>query len=183
MLTNKQTKMLELLGKQMSKCKDCGLFVNGRSMPYWSTKSKYLMISESPNGTDIKDNNIFWDFMANNQLTKQDFIILNSVNCKIMNDGKPCKPSEYHREVCHNWTRKYIKTVKPEKILVMGNFAINSLTGEWGIGKFYKDNKLLSKHVLYGINTSIIRMYNPSVLLFDKSKETQLQKSIKLLKE
>ena len=41
---------------------------------------------------------IFWELASEYQLVERDFVILSSVNCKMING----KPSEYHRDCCRD---------------------------------------------------------------------------------
>lgn len=41
---------------------------------------------------------------------------------------------------------------------------------------------LLTNEEIFGINIGVVRSYHPSALIYDKKKEDDLRKSIKLLK-
>lgn len=120
--------------------------------------------------------------MAEYQLRKEDFLIVNTVNCRPMNGNKNGKPSEHHRNCCKPWIQKYIKIFQPDKILLFGNYALHAILGEWGIGKFYKEDMLLTKENVFGSIYSVVRSYHPSAMIYDKKKEQDIRKSIKLLK-
>lgn len=98
-----------------------------------------MIIGEVPDETEVRDNkpfsgtkgDMFWKIMAEHQLTKREFLILYAVQCRVVKKGnKTGHPSEMHRNLCRDWIRKYMKVLKPEKIMLMGNFAINTITGE-----------------------------------------------------
>lgn len=186
----KKKKMLEILDSQIQKCTECILHENGRAKPYWTENSRYMMVLEAPGKEEVENNEVIigktgrmlWDIMAEYQLTKEMFLIINSVNCRPMNGNKNGKPSEYHRKCCNPWLRKYIKVFKPKKIILFGNYAINTLLGEWGISKFYTGNILLTEEKIFDIKLNVIRSYHPSALIYDKKKEDDLRKSIKLLR-
>lgn len=181
---------LESIDLELQNCQLCDLYRNGRAKPYWTDKSKYMLILEAPGKEEVEYNEtligktgrLFWNIMSEYQFLKEDFIILNSVNCRVLNGRKNGKPSELHREKCRVWLKLYIKSFKPEKIMVLGNYALHTITGEWGIGKFYNSNKLMTEMDLFGIKTKVIRSYHPSALIYDRKKEDQLRKSIEILK-
>lgn len=68
--------------------------------------------------------------MAEYQLKRENFLIMNSVNCRSKKGNKNITPSEHHRTCCRPWLRKYIKVFKPDKILLMGNPSIHTILGE-----------------------------------------------------
>ena len=189
---NKLTyRKLKILDGQIQCCKDCNLYENGRAKPYWSEKSKYMLILEAPGKEEVENNEtligktgrMFWDMMTEYQFLKEHFIILNSVNCRVMNGNKNGKPSELHRDCCRKWIKAYIGVFKPEKIMLLGNYAIHTMTNEWGVGEFYKKDKLLTESDIFGIDTKLIRSYHPSAMIYNKEREKELRKSIELLKE
>lgn len=188
---NKKTfNMLKLLDGQIQSCEKCNLFQNGRAKPFWTGESKYMMVLEAPGKEEVENNETligktgrkFWEIAADYHLSKEMFIILNSVNCRVLNGNKNGKPSEYHRDCCRDWLRKYIKVFQPEKILLCGNYAIHTILGEWGITKFYKENNLLTEHKIYDINTKMIRMIHPSSMIYNNGRKDNIISSLKLLK-
>jgi uracil-DNA glycosylase family 4 len=95
------------------------------------------MLLEAPGKEEVENNEVIigktgrmlWDIMAEYQLRKQDFLIMNSVNCRVLNGKKNGKPSEAHRDCCRPWIRKYIKVFQPRKIILFGNFALHTILG------------------------------------------------------
>lgn len=148
------------------------------------------MILEAPGKEEVENNEVIigktgrmlWEIMAEYQLTKEMFLILNSVNCRVMNGNKNGKPSEYHRYCCRPWLIKYFRVFRPKKLILFGNYAMHTILGEWGISKFYTENFLLTEERFSDINISVIRSYHPSALIYDKKKEDDLRKSIELLR-
>ena len=143
-LTHKQIRMLELLDEQVLSCKDCTLHHNGgRCKPYWRLSSKYAILGEAPGADEIKFNEpffgragaILWGVMANFDLCKDDFVIVNSVNCRPVKESQRgwvnSKPEEHHQGMCRKWFRKYFKVVKPRKMIVFGNYAMGTLINEY----------------------------------------------------
>jgi len=187
----KTKKMLTLLDNQIQQCEECNLWENGRAKPYWSENSKYMMILEAPGKEEVEHNEtligktgrMFWNIAAEYQLRKQDFLIMNSVNCRVMNGKKNGKPSETHRDCCRIWLRKYIKVFQPRKLILCGNYALHTVLGLWGITKFYDESMLLTHEDIYGINVDVVKSIHPSAMIYSKDKEKDLRKSIELIKE
>lgn len=136
-LDQRGIKALKWLDGHIQSCKRCRLWKEGRAKPYWTKYSRFALIGESPWTNEVKDNEPFvgdtgellWKLMKRFGFRKQEFIVINSVNCK-PSFNPSNKPTLGQIQLCHPWIRMYIKVVKPEKILVMGNFAMSSMIGE-----------------------------------------------------
>ena len=135
MLSKKQIRMLELLDKQVSNCRKCELFKNKCSVPHWSPISKYMIISECPGYAEIRSGKPFMGVAGDiikKGLSKagfdngNEFSIINSVQCMLGNT----KPTDFQLDCCQDYVRKYIKILKPEKILCLGNYAKYIFTGD-----------------------------------------------------
>ena len=183
-MTEKQYKLLKLLDKQIQNCQLCDLYKNGRTKPFWTNQAKYMMILESPGKQEVLNNEVligktgklFWLLIEEAGLNKNDFLIMNSVNCRVMNGNKQGKPSNYHLTTCNAWLRKYIKVLRPEKIILFGNYAIRTILDEWGISKY---NGIKSKKCLYGtIDSEVLRCYHPSACLYNPVTEIELQETL-----
>lgn len=163
-LNNKQIRMLELLDEQFQNCVKCSLYTNGKCPPYWTIHSKYAIVGEGPGENEVYNREPFigkagrhlWSIMSEFGLKKQQFLIVNSVNCRPIDGNKNGKPTQPQQDACRMWLRKYIKVVKPEKILILGNYAMNTMIGESmgimnlnGIKEFnneFQANYVLSVH-------------------------------------
>lgn len=187
-INDKQKIMLRLLDNQIQKCTECELHTNGRAKPYWTENSKWMMLFEAPGKEEVEANEVicgktgrmFWELLEEYQLTKDQFLIMNSVNCRVMDGRKNGKPSEYHRNMCRPWIRKYMKVFQPNIVLLFGNYSIHTILKEWGITKY---NGLLTEENLFdSINTKVIRCFHPSAMIYDKSKKDKILKTIKLFK-
>ena len=183
--------MLHLLDEQIQICENCVLNENGIVKPYWTEHSKYMIIGEGPSELEVNGYNhfigqrgkMFWKIMAEEGFTKNEFLIMNSVQCRVVKKGnKTGKPSVLHRKMCKSWIEKYFRILLPEKILLFGNFAINSIMGEWGLEKFYKNDTLMTENKLFGSKVKIIRSYSPGSIIYEPSREKDLRRSIRLLR-
>lgn len=136
----KQMRMLELLDSQINKCKACSLWQNSRAKPYWTEFSKYAIIGEAPGYNEIRLNEpfvgpageILWDVVGDKGFSKEEFLVINSVNCRPVDEIKEWKngkPTEDEQLTCKPWVRKYLRVLKPEGVLILGNYAMFTVTG------------------------------------------------------
>lgn len=195
MLTIKQIKMLKLLDKQVMNCNLCELKPNGTAKPYWTSDTKYAIIGEIPGLNEIRQQvpflgaagKILTDELSKVNFESKDFLIINTVQCR-PTDSK--KPNEDQIIKCQGYLRKYLKVIKPEKILCLGNYAKYIFTGNfYGVlsqrgvffdGKLDGDVKfpaLITIHPAYCIYNSDegLTMLRDDIKLF---KDTNFEKKI-----
>jgi len=194
MLNSKKLRLLDLLDDQISKCKDCDLYKNGRARPHWSEHSKFVILGEAPGYSEIRLNKpfigkageILKNVLGEEKFKRDMFLIINSVNCRpVTNGSRNGKPTNIQLESCSKWLRKYFKIIDPEKILVLGNYAKYFFTGDMeGITRqrgsfrhFRLDNTtreypvLFTIHPAYAIyNPDAIKMLEEDVRLFRRTK-------------
>ena len=201
MLTTKQIRMLDLLDKQIRHCSACKLHLNGRCKPFYTKHSKYAIIGEAPGYNEIRDNEpfagpageILWRTMADYGLAKEDFLIINSVNCRPVNEVKTWKngkPTEDQQNKCREWVRKYIKVFEPEKLLVLGNYAMYSALGQsqgiMNLNATIVDNRSLWKDykLLEYDDAPYVLSVHPALCIYRKDEGLQmLSESIAKFKE
>lgn len=197
MLTTKQMRMLELLDGQIRKCMACDLHVNSRCKPYWTEGSRYAIIGEAPGYNEIRLNEpfigaageILWDVMETNGLTKEEFLIVNSVNCRpvdLYKEWRNGKPTEEQQLTCKPWVRKYLKVMKPEGVLILGNYAMFTVTGN-DSGIISMNAAALSEsEVDYALRFNIpyVLSIHPAYCIYNKNEGTMmLAESIRKFKE
>lgn len=193
-LTLRQKQLLQLLDKQVLSCTGCPLYRNGRAKPFWSVYSRYAIIGEAPGFNEIKGGEpfvgqagqILTDSLGELGFKKQDFLIVNSVNCRAIKDGTNAngKPTRSQLNSCQDWLRKYLKIVNPEKILCLGNYAKYYFTESYqgvmsqrGVFRQYQlDENSRSYPVLITVHPAFL-MYNEEVGL------PALKADLKLFKE
>jgi uracil-DNA glycosylase family 4 len=80
-----------VLIKKIKACHVCEYYKNGRAYPWFGKTAKYLIVGEAPHIDEIKEGTFFvgrsgkymWDHFTDLiGLSREDFIILNSVLCK-----------------------------------------------------------------------------------------------------
>jgi DNA polymerase len=191
MLDPKQIRMLQLLDKQVSNCSACALHRNGRCIPHWGKKSKYVIIGEAPGFGDIRKQTFFNGGSGNLLISElgllgfksSQFLMINSIQCK----PSGAKPSEEQLACCQSHIRKYIRVLRPEKILCLGNYGKYIFTGNTvGVlsqrGKFdmysFDDNSSDEYPVLFTIHPAYcvyneeegLPMLREDLKLFKKSE-------------
>lgn len=180
-MTNKQLRQLKLLDGMIQGCKQCGLYKNGRCKPHYSKYSKFAMILEAPGRTEVEDNTPvvgkagekLWNMMNYFGFKRSDFLIINSVNCRPIDGNKNGKPSTIEISSCRKWVRKYLKVLKPEKMILFGKYSLLTIMNkEYSIIKHnatsvwsdeFKCNAVISVHPAYTIynkDNGKIMLYN-----------------------
>lgn len=186
MLNNRQIRMLELLDKQVLNCRKCELKINGCLKPFWTTDSKYCIITESPTSLDIgnqipfsgQSGNIATNELDNVGLKAKDFLIIHSVQCK-----SNFKPTESQMLFCQDHVRKYIKVMNPEKILCLGNHGKYLFTGR--MGGILSQRGKFNEYSLEGSNIKYPALFtvHPAYCLYNQEGLDILRQDIKLFKE
>jgi uracil-DNA glycosylase len=181
-MTSNTYRSLELLDEQVDECEDCGLYINGGCKPYWTEDSKYVIIGEAPGRNEIKRNRQFcgsvgdhlWGVMKLQGFHKEDFLIINSVNCK-----PDKKPTRSEQAVCRKWLNKYLKVFNPSIMMVFGNYAMNTMTNQaYGIMN-------MNSNVYHNdeFDCEMIMSVHPSMIIYRGQKgQKMLSKSVKKLR-
>jgi len=181
LLSNKQMRMLELLDGMISQCTECELHTGGRVKPYWTPMSTLAALGEAPGKDEVEQNEpfvgkageILGTAMIKQGFRKEHFLVINSVNCRPVEGSANGKPTINQIKTCHQWVRKYIKVVSPEKMIAFGNFARGSLNGSYqGIVKYNGWIETLSAYQMY-----VVMSVHPAYCIYQK------EAGIKLLEE
>ncbi len=193
MLTTKQIKMLNLLDQQILSCTGCKLHENGRCKPYWTEKyNGYFICGEAPGKQEIDFNEPFigaagnklWECANIFNIKKEECFIINSTNCRPVKDNKNGKPTDLQMERCKNWLRKYFKILQPDKILLLGTYALSTFINETVIMKFYAEGNLLTNEMIFDKNIKVIKSLHPSMCIYQGSTgKRRLKKSLELFYE
>jgi DNA polymerase len=176
-------RMLELLDKMIGQCTDCELYTGGRVKPYWTPMSILAALGEAPGKEEVEQNEpfvgkageILGSNMAKSGFRKDQFLIINSVNCRPVDGGANGKPKMSQIAECKKWVNKYIKVVKPEKMIAFGNYARGSLNGSYtGIVKYNGWVDTISEYGIYALYS-----VHPAYCIYQgKEGEEMLKKSI-----
>jgi uracil-DNA glycosylase family 4 len=177
---------LDRLTKDLKHCKSCYLHKNGMVLPEITEHSKYIMLMEQPLRDRPEYLDKFWELFRNVGLSRQEFVILHTVQCytdktKRKSKHKSTMPSRLHREECRPWLHAYIQTLRPEKMLVMGNIAMEHVCGEFdGITE---KNATVTKPKMGGIITPCVLSVSPNFLKWDGDGKKMLRKSLVTFKD
>jgi len=183
-LSDKQMKLLCLLDTQISSCRECNLYENGRAHPYWTPNSEYVIIGEAPGLDEVEQQTpfigragrILWEMMKKFELYREQFLIINSVNCRPVDGKKNGKPKDEEMQLCKKWIRKYVKVINPEKILLLGSYAIRTTTGL--DESVIKNNSQLTIYE----NFKAVKSVHPAFTIYSKGGIVLLEESIKQFK-
>lgn len=189
-LDAKQIRLLELLETQISECKGCpNLRRNGQCLPYWTPFSEYLIIGEAPGRDEVNSEPFIgvtgkklWELMFDLGLRKENFAIINTVQCRPMAGKKNGKPTKKNCERCYPWIRKFVKIIQPEKGILFGNYAKASFyDGEpSGILRYNSQRRSLC---FDDYEVDIILSVHPSMMIYKGDDGVSLiSKSIKEFK-
>jgi len=164
-------------------CSRCNLhksFQNQPIIPHLGVDNpKYVFVGEifSANKADTSIDSIGMSFEELLKLADIEFSeisLINSVQCW-QKDGP--KVTKKHLDACFFNIHQYIKQVKPELIVAMGNSALYQSTGMEGIeryrGKIVESTKLGCK---------VLPMFHPSIVKHSESKQKKVQQDFKNIK-
>lgn len=176
-MDRKTKRLLELLDNQIVECVACTLFHNGRCKPYWTPESKYAMVLEAPGKTEIEENipvigtagRHLWDMAEYFGYKREDFLIINSVNCRPVVGNKNGKPTYFQTELCRVWVRKYLKVFKPEKMIIFGAYALFTLLNKNGIMKESGSVEFDEE-----FDTPIAKSIHPAMIIYNKTRGKQM---------
>lgn len=171
-------KMLDLLDSKIVNCKRCSLHTGGNVKPYWTENSQFAIIGEAPRKNEVLEGSPFigdsgkhlWEIIIEHGFIREQFLIINSVNCRPTYGRKNLKPNEEQLKVCRKWIELYMKVVRPHRVLLLGNYAINTILGE-------KSGILsMNASVKYNneFNCHIIRSVHPSMCIYQGQRGKEM---------
>jgi uracil-DNA glycosylase family 4 len=196
-MTPHDIKLLNLLDSQVQSCTKCNLYSNGRSKPYWANTSQYGLLLEAPGKEEVVQNtpvvgsagNKLWAELHEVGLERSDFLIVNSVNCRPVVENKNGKPTVEQTILCSDWVRKYLRIVKPTKMLVMGRYAIESFNRIVG-GEMLPTDSIVNNNgkitfvSFFDLQIHIVVSVHPAFCIYRPEKGIQaLKHSIEVFKE
>jgi uracil-DNA glycosylase len=168
MLSESKIYTLTSLDRKILECERCSLYKNGRTIPYWTDKSRYMAILEAPGKDEVEKmtptvgtaGRWLWEFMEYRGLKKEMFSIINSVNCRPVDGNKNGKPTPKELEMCSSWLKFYIKVLQPEKIMLFGAYAVKQILGITSPIKSI--NSKIFEQELYEHKTKIVVTVHPA---------------------
>jgi uracil-DNA glycosylase family 4 len=195
-MTDQDIKLLKLLDSQVQSCELCNLFKNGRAKPHWTNASRYGIFLEAPGKEEVLQNTPvvgtagkkLWQILHEAGFERSDFLIVNSVNCRPLVGNKNGKPTADEMKSCSDWVRKYIRIVKPYKMLIMGSYAINSFNKIMGgeilpTGSMVDNNGKTVFLKIFDIAVHLVVSVHPSYSLYNPVIGKQLlEQSINIFK-
>jgi len=169
------------LEEDVKHCTACNLHKNGKQLPYWTEHSQYILLMDVPvqGYPDYMDK--FWELFREVGLSKQEFVVLHTVQCHTKMTkrmGKPhyTMPSRSHREECRPWLHAYLKELGRTKMLVMGNVPMEHMIGEFNGIK--EKNATVVTPKMCGIPVPCVLSVSPSFLKNQRGGKELLKKSL-----
>lgn len=186
----RKLKRLIYLTENIPRCKKCaGLRKNGMAIPYWNMKSRYLCLTEAPGKEEVNQETPLvgpagevWERgIKKVGLEREDFVLINSVQCRPILAGRNGKPTFKEIINCRFWVNKYVEVVQPERILAMGNYAVWALfgTGNTLGGIMASSGKFIGNYR----NIPVWACIHPASLLYSQDNLSLFRKSLKNFKE
>jgi DNA polymerase len=187
----RRRKMWEICDRQITACEDCDLYVNGRAKPYWTDDARFAIVGEAPGFNEVRGSEPFigaagkllMKALEDHGFKREQFMIINAVNCRPVIQRDPPiinppngKPTEAQMGACSKWVTKYLKVTNPERIIILGAYALFTLTGKRGIIEY---NGSVEKVLEI---PSVISVH-PAYSLYSPSGKRLLYESISKFKE
>jgi len=174
------TEELRSMTEELRKCDRCYLKKNGMFVPQFTEHSKHIILMEQPFREQPDHIEKFWDMARKIGVSRNEFLELHTVQCytdKSRRKGKYTRPSTMHREECKYWFNRYFDALQPEKILVMGNVAMEFLTDDFD-GIVEKNGTVVRVNInglrtdcVLSVGTSYLKEFGPGLKMIQKSLE------------
>jgi DNA polymerase len=189
-MNERQRELLELLDGLIEECKECPLHVNGKALPYWTPNSRFLIIGEAPGKNEVENGEPFvgragknlWEAMAKHGFRREDFGIINRVQCRPVVDNKNGKPTVTQMSTCQKWVRKFIKCLDPKVVILLGNYAKSIVDNKNGGIENMNGKTLLMAEELSGKTYGLVCVcsVHPAVCIYEgQAGVEKLEKAIK----
>lgn len=110
-------------------------------------------------------------------------------NCRPVIDGKNGKPTTEEIQMCSNWVRKYIRIIRPRKMLVMGKYAIDSFNSIVGgdvlpTGSIVENNGSIIFVSFFDVQVHVVVSVHPAYTIYQPEIGMKaLKHSIEVFKE
>lgn len=198
-LNQKQIRKLEFLSEKIEFCNKCKrLRKNGMAIPYWSKKSKYLMLAEAPGFFEVQKENrtplvgkagkLCFEVLNDLGFNREDFLIINCVQCRPLNErGTNGKPFEEEINNCDFWFKKYLEVLNPSIILAFGGYALGKSLGhpsDIGITKMSGNLITLGlSSPMASYRYKVFACIHPASVLYSSENKRLFIESLKKFKE
>lgn len=184
-LTALQIRRLNILVSAIPTCNRCSLRKNGMAIPYFSERSRFLMLAEAPGFEEIQEDQktplvgkagrTLFSHLKNFGFAREDFLIINTVQCRpVTSSGKNGKPSYEEIEACRYWTSRIWQVFKPKLVLAFGNYACYYFWQE--------ESGILSKsgEIRTFKKSIVIPCIHPASILYNPINKSVFKRSLKV---
>lgn len=170
--------------KRDPNCTDCKLHATAQHvclLGAGAQPSRVMIVGEAP-GKREDDSGIPFvgtsgklldELLGEQRFTRKNVFITNAVSCRPPDNRTPTKGEI---RACNHWLQYQIKQVKPRFILLLGNVALQSVTGKSGI-KSKRGRPFEKDGIIY------LPTFHPAATFHDPSAEELIVKDLKLFRE
>ncbi len=176
---------LHQLKEEILQCEKCDLYRNGKILPYIGEYAQYILLLDfiKHDMDDCMDS--LWELFKKVGLSKQEFVVMYTTQCIIKSSNRGGKlhtspPSKIHREECKKWLWSFIMKMENPKMLVMGNIAMEHVTGDFS--GIVEKNATITKPKISGIIIPCVLSVGPSYLKKFGPGYSMVKKSLEVFK-
>jgi len=178
----KESMPLELIEQEVKACRKCSL-CEGRTQTVFGVgnpDARVLIVGEAPGKNEDLQGEPFVgaagqylnELLAHAGLVREDIFIANVLKCRPPGNRNP-KPEEI--EVCSPFLREQTRTINPEFIVTLGNFATKFiLKTDQGITRLRGTLQQAGKFKVFPI-------FHPAAAIYDRSKQETMEQDFKKL--
>lgn len=181
-MTEHEVKSLDELRSEVEACHACPLHEGRTNVVFGSgnPQARVLIVGEAPGKNEDLQGEPFVgkagqnlnDLLQLAGLNREDIFIANVLKCRPPGNRDP-KPEEI--EVCTPFLREQTRTINPEFIVTLGNFATRFiLKTEQGITR-------LHGQVIQRGRFKVLPMYHPAAAIYDRTKMEALREDFATL--
>ena len=175
---------LDILREQVAACQACPLS-EGRTQTVFGVgnpNARIMFVGEAPGKNEDLQGEPFVgaagkyldELLEIAGLDRNDIFIANVLKCRPPSNRDP-RPEEI--EVCTPWLREQTRTINPEFIVTLGNFATKFiLKTEVGITRLHGTLQRAGRF-------KVLPMYHPAAAIYDRAKRVDLEDDFFTLKE
>jgi uracil-DNA glycosylase len=176
---------LDEISDDIRNCECCNLHSNGRCVPVATEHTKYILLLDHLK-IDMEENMMkLWELFKEVNLSREEFLVMHTTQCRTKTTRRMGKmytpaPSRAHREECRPFLHAYLQTIRPEKMLVMGNVAMEHVG--CGFDGIKQKNATVEKPKMFGMVVPCVLSVSPSYLTKGYKGHDMIKKSLEIFK-
>jgi len=178
---------LSKLAQEVEACKKCPLHTQAQNAVFGDGPSdaKIMLIGEAPGKNEDlaglpfvgKAGELLTELLSSVGLNRREVYIANVVKHRPPGNRDPTRNEV---EACKPFLEKQIEIINPEIIVLLGNHALEFVTGSKGISTIH--GKILKKE-LSGKTRKIIPTFHPAALIYNRALRPDAEKDWEKIKK